>query len=66
MSKDPKDVVQEIVQLVGKPKAERLLIIADVSPSTAARLVRGTYESEVGTLVAAAIEKARAAAVQAS
>lgn len=62
MSKDPKKTVKEIIQLVGKPKAEKLLIGADVSPSTAGKLVRGTYESEVGALVAAAIERAREAA----
>jgi hypothetical protein len=62
MSKDPKKVVQELVRLVGKPRAERLLIEADVSPSTAGKLVRGTYASEVGLLIASAIEKAKEAA----
>lgn len=66
MSRDPKEVVQEIVELVGKREAVRLLVVADVSTSVAGKLVRGVYESEVGALVAAAIEKARAAAAQAS
>ncbi len=66
MSKDPKTVVQDIIRLVGKRKAERLLIGAKVSPSVAGKLVRGKYESEVGELIAAAIETARAVAAQAS
>lgn len=66
MSKDPKRVVQEIVDLVGKRRAERILINADVSPSVAGKLVRGKYDSEIGVLVAAAIDKARAAATKAS
>lgn len=66
MSKDPKDLVKEIVSKVGKPKAERILIACDVSPSTAGKLVRGTYASEVGALVAAAIAKAMSVADKAS
>lgn len=62
MVKDPKDTVQEIVSELGKAKAERLLIAHDVSPSAAGKLVRGTYASEVGALLSAAIERARVAA----
>lgn len=62
MSKDPKQLVQEMVRRLGKREAERLLINARVSSSVAGKLIRGTYPSEVGELVAAAIEKAHAAA----
>lgn len=62
MSKDPKEIVGEIIRLVGKPAAERLLITAKVSPSTAGKLVRGKYSSEIGILIAEKIEKARLAA----
>lgn len=66
MSKDPKTVVQEIVQLVGQRRAERFLIAEEISPSLAGKLARGNYESEVTLLTAAAIERARVAAAQAS
>lgn len=66
MSKDPKRVVEEMVQLIGQRRAERLLIAQEISPSLAGKLARGTYESEVGPLIAAAIERARTAASQAS
>jgi len=59
MIKDPKAVVREIIQLVGKPEAERLLIDAGVSPSLAAKLKRGKYRSEIGRLVAEAIARAK-------
>jgi hypothetical protein len=62
MSKDPKEIVREMVGLVGKIRTERLLIKADVAPSTAGKLARGKYESEVGEMVAAKIASARAAA----
>jgi hypothetical protein len=62
MVKDPKVTVREMIGLVGKTMTERLLIKQDVSPSTAGKLVRGTYNSEVGILIAAAIERARKAA----
>ncbi len=66
MSKDPKKIVEELVEMLGKPRAERLLIEADVSPSLAGKLVRGTYPSQIGILVGAAIAKAREAAAKAS
>lgn len=59
MPKDPKDIVKEIVKLVGPRKAERFLIIAEASPSTAGKLVRGTYDREIGDLLAGAIRRAR-------
>lgn len=62
MSKDPKKVVEEIVSMVGKPKAERLLIAEEVSPSMATKLVGGKYRWDVSPLYAAAIERARRAA----
>lgn len=62
MSKDPKEVVREMIGLVGKTRTERLLITAEVAPSTAGKLVRGTYDHVVGEFVAERIAKARAAA----
>lgn len=62
MSKDPKEVVREIIGLVGKTRTERLLIVNEVAPSTAGKLVRGKYESAVGELLAEKIERAREAA----
>lgn len=64
MSKDPKDVIKEIVQLIGKVRAERLLIVNDVAPSTACKLVRGAYASAVGELLAEKIKRTRKAAEQ--
>lgn len=55
-------MVQEIIGLVGKTRTERLLIINDVAPSTAGKLVRGKYESQIGELLAEKIERAREAA----
>lgn len=66
MTKDPKIVVKEIVQLVGKRRAEKLLVQADVSTSMAGKLVRDKYDSEIGVHIAAAIEKARTAALAAA
>ena len=62
MRKDPKAVVKEIVNKVGKPRAEKLLIAHEISPSTAGKLVRGKYKSVIGVFVAAAIEKTLEAA----
>lgn len=62
MHKDPKQTVMEIVQMVGRPEAERLLISEKLSPSLATKLVRGLYESQVRALVADAIERAKEAA----
>lgn len=62
--RNAKTTVSEIIRLVGKSEAERLLIAAEVSPSTAGKLVRGTYLSEVGRFIAGAIEKAREDAVK--
>lgn len=58
MSKDPKEIVREIVDMVGKSKAVRLLVKADASPSVAGKLTRGTYASEIGDLLAGAIRRA--------
>lgn len=64
MSKDPKKVVREMLGLVGKTRTERLLIAAEISPSSAGKLVRGKYESAVGEMLAEKIERARLAAAQ--
>lgn len=66
MSIDPKKQVQEIVEAVGKRKAERLLVTAGVSSSMAGKLIRGKYESEIGEWIAERIAVARAAAPRAS
>ncbi len=66
MNKDPKKIVEELVEMLGKQRAERLLIEADISPSTAGKLVRGKYPSQIRFLMGAAIAKAREAAAEAS
>lgn len=48
MSKDPKELVQEMVRILGKRKTERLLVMAKMSSSVAGKLIRGTYESTLG------------------
>jgi hypothetical protein len=58
MLSDPKKLVSEMVDLVGSSETERLLILANVSPSLAGKLRRGTYKSEIGRPIAACIEKA--------
>lgn len=58
MVKDPKAVVDEIAELVGKPEAKRLLINEGVSVSVSDKLVGRRYESEVGTLVRNAVLRA--------
>ncbi len=62
MSKDPKDVIKEMLKLVDRPEAERLLIAQKISPSMAYKLVRGAYVSKPGAFYMAAIERARLAA----
>jgi hypothetical protein len=66
MSKDPLKMVEQIIEKVGKPRATRLLIEQEISPSMASQLVRGKYESEIRALYVAAIERAREAAGQLS
>lgn len=55
-------MVQEMIDLVGKPKTERLLIEADISPSMAGKLRRGNYDYEIGPIYRAAIGRALNAA----
>jgi hypothetical protein len=62
MNDDPKNVVKDIVALVGKHKAVLLLMGEDVSASTSEKLVGGRYESEIGQLVRKAILRAHEAA----
>lgn len=58
MIKDPKKVVLEIAQQVGKHEAQRLLVDEGVSTSTAQKLVANRYHFEVGQLVRQAIMRA--------
>jgi hypothetical protein len=58
MLNGPKKQVSEMIELVGKSEAERLLILAKVSPSMAGKLIRGTYKSVIGRPIAACIENA--------
>ena len=62
MSKDPNDAIKEMLSMVERPEAERLLIAEKISPSMAYKLVRGTYRSKPGAFYLAAIERARLAA----
>ena len=55
-------MVEEMVSKVGQPKAERLLIEHEISPSMAYKLVRGKYGYEIRSIYVAAIEKAYGAA----
>lgn len=61
MAKDPKKIVQEIANQVGKHEARKRLVDEGVSTSTADKLVRDRYPSEIGQLLLQAILKARAA-----
>jgi hypothetical protein len=60
---DLKQIVLEMASRVGKLKAHELLLSEKVAPSTATKLLRGSYPSEIGELLGAAIlradEKAR-------
>jgi hypothetical protein len=58
MTKDPKKVVMEIAQQVGKHGARKLLVDEGVSTSTADKLVTNRYPNEVGQLVKQAILRA--------
>lgn len=58
MVKDPKKLVTEIANRVGKHGARRLLVDEGVSTSTADKLVGNRYVSEVKELVRNAILKA--------
>lgn len=62
MVKDPKKVVLEIAQQVGKHEAQRLLVDEGVSTSTAQKLVANRYKNEVGQLIKQAILRAHEAA----
>lgn len=55
---DPKDLVKEIIARVGKHGALRLLINQGVGTSTAEKLVRNRYSSEMGQLLRQAVEQA--------
>jgi len=62
MAKDPKILVKEIANHVGKHGARKLLVDEGISTSTADKLVAERYASEVGQLVLAAILRASARA----
>lgn len=61
LSMEPKDfkrVVLELVDKVGKKEAIRQLVMAGVAPSTADKLARDDYPSEIGDLLGRAIQDA--------
>lgn len=58
MVKDPKKLVMEIANRVGKHGARKLLVDEGVSTSTADKLVCNRYDSEVKELVRQAILRA--------
>ncbi len=66
MNMNPKDIVRELVDRVGKREARRLLVISMVAPDTAAKLVNGRYQSEVGDLLGGAIGRANESSKQAA
>ncbi len=58
MVKDPKLLVKQIANHVGKHGARRLLVDEGISTSTADKLVGNRYSNEVGQLVTQAIHRA--------
>lgn len=58
MRKDPKDVVTEMVNQVGRHDARRLLVNEGISVSTAEKLVSGRYQPQVGYLITLAVMRA--------
>lgn len=58
MIKDPKKIVKEITNQLGKHEARRLLVDEGLSTSIAEKLVGNRYQNEVGQLVRQAILKA--------
>ena len=58
MIKDPRKLVVELAQKVGKHDAQRLLVDEGVSTSTAQKLVGARYHSEVKELTRQAIMRA--------
>lgn len=64
MLKDWKKNVKDMAKRVGKSEAKRQLVVAGVSTSTADKLIRDVYPSEVGPLLGAAIQRAIEASKQ--
>lgn len=64
-NQDPKDIVRQLEALVGKRAARRLMVVEGLSPSTADKLLRECYPSEVGALLGDALERALNAAKKA-
>lgn len=58
MVKDVKKLALEIADRVGKHEARKLLVEAGISTSTAEKLVRNVYASEIKELTRQAILKA--------
>ena len=58
MIKGQDDLIDEVVLLVGKPEARRLLVAEGVSVSTATKLIGGKYESVFGLLLKRAVQSA--------
>jgi hypothetical protein len=58
MAKDPKELVKQLAQQVGKHEARRLLVEEGVSTSTAEKLVGARYKNEVGLLIKDAVLRA--------
>lgn len=56
--KNLKQIVKDMAQRVGTLQAHGFLIGEKVSPSTATKLIKGTYPSQVGELLGAAILRA--------
>lgn len=64
VTKDLKQAVSELAKRVGKPEARKQLVSAGISLSTAEKLIRETYPSEIGSLLANAISRAIEASKQ--
>lgn len=58
MIRDPKEVLKEVVERVGKRAARELLLNLKVNPSTAEKLVGERYEWDIGFLLLQKIYRA--------
>lgn len=57
-NRDPKELVQELAESLGKNEAKKFLVAEGISTSTADKLVGNRYASEVRGLVQQAIIRA--------
>ena len=62
MRKDPKIAIKELADKIGKAEVCKLLVMENVSTSTAEKLAAGRYKAEIKALMASAIERAFQAA----